>query len=118
MAHLAQWHTRQMEKWMAVSTYLGVELFSAQGELKNQFPDTRGVVAFTPDSARLVSAGLDLNVHTVADGKLSRVMTEPDLQLAHVSPDGAFIATTSWNPGVHYPLDYRFHIQLWRLGAP
>ena len=102
-------------KWLAVSTHLGVNLFSAQGELKSKFEDTLGVIAFTPDSKRLVSAGLDINVRNVSDGKLWRAMTEPDLRQARVSPDGALLATTSWSPGAQYPPDYRFHVQLWRM---
>lgn len=106
-------------KWLAVSTYLGVNLFSAQGELKSKLKDTLGVIAFTPDSKRLVSAELDINVRTVSDGKLWRAMTEQDLRQARVSPDGAQLATTSWSPGAQYPSDYRFHVQLWRMnGAP
>ena len=106
-------------KWLAVSTYVGVDLFSAQGEPKSKFADTQGVIVFTPDSTRLVSAGLDINVRTVSNGKLWRAMTEPDLQQVRVSPDGALLATTSWSPGAQYPPDYRFHVQLWRIsGAP
>lgn len=106
-------------KWLAVSTYLGVNLFSAQGELKSKFEDTLAVIAFTPDSKRLVSAELDINVRNLSDGKLWRAMTEPDLQRARVSPDGGLLATSSWSPGAQYPRDYRFHIQLWRMtGSP
>ena len=102
-------------KWFAVSTYLGVFLFSAEGELKSRFEDTQGLLAFTPDGKRLVSAALDINVRNVSDGKLWRAMTEPDVQRARVSPDGAVLATTSWLPGAQYPPDYRFHVQLWRM---
>jgi len=106
-------------KWFAVSTYLGVSLFSAQGELKSRFEDTQGVIAFTPDSKRLLSAGLDINVRNVSDGKLWRAMTEANLQQARVSPDGGLLATSSWSPGAQYPRDYRFHVQLWRMsGSP
>ncbi len=106
-------------KWLAVATYIGVELFSAPGDLKSRFEDPQGVITFTPDSKRLVSAGLDINVRNVSDGKLSRAMTESDLKRARVSPDGALLATSSWSPGAQYPSDYRFHVQLWRMsGAP
>jgi len=106
-------------KWLAVSTYLGVSLFSAQGELKSRFEDTQGVIAFTPDGKQLVSAELDINVRNLSDGKLWRAMTEPDLRRARVSPDGGLLATSSWSPGAQYPRDYRFHVQLWRMsGSP
>jgi len=106
-------------KWLAVATYMGVELFSAKGEPKSKLGDTEGVIAFTPDGKRLVSAGLDINVRAVSDGKLWRAMTEQDLRQARLSPDGSLLATTSWSPGAQYPPDYRFHVQLWRMsGAP
>jgi WD40 repeat protein len=102
-------------KWLAVATYSGVDLFSAPGEVKSRFADTQGVIAFTPDSKRLVTAALDINVRNLSDGKVWRAMTEPDLRRARISPDGSLLATTSWLPGAQYPSDHRFHVQLWRI---